>query len=58
MATLLALAFIIITPLIAINAYLLGKYHERRQWNRLIKDGHLPRPNNPSLDHSQYWANQ
>lgn len=43
---------------VAIVSFLIGKYTERFQWNKLIKVGKIRRPNNPNLNHSQYWANQ
>jgi hypothetical protein len=47
---------IILIPII-ITSFLIGKYTERFQWNKLIKLGRIPKPNNPNLNHSDYWAN-
>jgi hypothetical protein len=49
--------FILIT-IVAITSFLIGKYTERLQWNKLIKLGRIPKPNNPNLNHSDYWANR
>lgn len=35
---------IILTSLLAIASYMLGKSHERMDWNQLIKEGKLPTP--------------
>ncbi len=51
------LALIILLPIVAITSFLIGKYTERLQWNKLIKSGVIPRPKNRNLNHSQYWAN-
>ena len=48
---------LIIIP-VAIVSFLVGKYTERVQWNKLIKLGKLPRPTNRNLNHDQYWANR
>lgn len=48
---------LIIIP-VAIVSFLIGKYTERIQWNKLIKLGKLPRPTNPNLNHEDYWANR
>lgn len=32
-----------------IIGYLLGKHHERGDWNKLIRSGKLPRPSNPYI---------
>ncbi len=47
---------IILIPII-ITSFLIGKYTERFQWNKLIKLGRIPKPNNPNLNHSDYWVN-
>jgi hypothetical protein len=31
--------------LVAISFYYVGKYRERIKWNKLIKEGKLPKPN-------------
>lgn len=46
----------IIIPVVVV-AFIVGKYHERLQWNKLIKLGKIRRPNNPNINHDQYWAN-
>ena len=38
------LLIVIITPLVAITSYMVGKYNERVAWNQLIKEGKLPTP--------------
>lgn len=43
---------------VAIVSFLLGKYTERLQWNKLIKLGKIRRPNNSNLNHEDYWANR
>ena len=48
---------LILLPLVAVASFLIGKYSERLQWNKLIKLGRIPRPKNSNLDHSKYWAN-
>jgi hypothetical protein len=50
------ITFIIIP--VAITAFIVGKYHERLQWNKLIKLGKIPRPKNSNINHNQYWANR
>lgn len=49
------ITFIIIP--VAVVGFIVGKYHERLQWNKLIKLGKIRRPNNPNINHDQYWAN-
>lgn len=49
------ITFIIIPAVVV--AFIVGKYHERIQWNKLIKLGKIRRPNNPNINHDQYWAN-
>lgn len=48
---------LIIIP-VTIVSFLVGKYTERLQWNKLIKLGKLPRPTNRNLNHEDYWANR
>ena len=43
--------------LTAAISYSIGKQRERLEWNKLIRDGKIPRPNIPNIDHSEYWAN-
>jgi len=43
--------------LTAAISYSIGKQRERLEWNKLIRDGKIPRPTNPNIDHSEYWAN-
>ena len=50
------IAFIIIP--VAVVSFIVGRYHERFQWNKLIKMGKLPRPKNSKLNHQDYWANR
>ena len=50
------ITFIIIIP-VTIVSFLIGKYTERIQWNKLIKMGKIRKPNNSNLNHDQYWAN-
>jgi hypothetical protein len=50
------ITFIIIPTVVV--AFIVGKYHERIQWNKLIKLGKLPRPTNPNLNHEDYWTNR
>lgn len=50
------ITFIIIP--VAVVSFIVGRYHERFQWNKLIKMGKLPRPNNSKLNHQDYWANR
>lgn len=47
---------LIILPVVVIS-FFIGKYHERLQWNKLIKFGKIPRPKNSKLNHEDYWAN-
>jgi hypothetical protein len=49
---------IILIITIAIVSFLIGKYTERLQWNKLIKVGKLPRPKNTKLNHQDYWASR
>lgn len=49
------ITFIIIP--VAVVGFIVGKQHERFQWNKLIKLGKIRRPNNPNINHDQYWAN-
>ena len=49
------ITFIIIP--VAVVSFLVGKYTERIQWNKLIILGKLPRPTNRNINHDQYWAN-
>ena len=51
------MATLILLPIVAITGFLIGKYSERLQWNKLIKLGKIPRPSNSKLDHNKYWAN-
>lgn len=50
---------LIITLIITVSiaSFLVGKYTERLEWNKLIKLGKIQRPNNASLNHYKYWAN-
>ena len=48
---------LILLPIVAVASFLIGKYSERLQWNKLIKLGRIPRPINSKLNHSKYWAN-
>ena len=48
---------ILIVAITMIVSFLIGKYIERFQWNKLIKEGRIPKPNNPNLRHEDYWAN-
>jgi hypothetical protein len=48
---------ILSTLSIATVSFLIGKYSERLQWNKLIKSGRIPRPSNSKLHHNKYWAN-
>lgn len=48
---------LIIIP-VAIVSFLIGKYTERLQWNKLIKLGKIRRPNNSNLNHEDYWVNR
>ena len=50
------LVFILVP--VVVTAFLIGKYTERIQWNKLIKTGKIRRPNNPNLNHEDYWANR
>ena len=49
---------LILLPIVAITGFLIGKYSERLQWNKLIKLGKIPRTTNPNLNHEDYWANR
>ena len=42
---------------VSIVSYLIGKYYERYQWNKLIKQGKIPQPKNPRSKHDEYWVN-
>ncbi len=48
---------LILLPIVAITGFLIGKYLERLQWNKLIKLGRIPRPTNSKLEYNKYWAN-
>ena len=48
---------LILLPIVAVTSFLIGKYSERLQWNKLIKLGRIQRPSNSKLDHSKYWVN-
>jgi hypothetical protein len=39
---------LILLPIVAITGFIIGKYSERFQWNKLIKQGKIPRPNKPT----------
>ena len=52
------ITFIIIIIPVTIVSFLIGKYTERIQWNKLIKMGKIRKPNNSNLNHDQYWANR
>jgi hypothetical protein len=43
--------------LVAVMSYYIGKHQERIEWNKLIKDGILPKPRQPRLskDEIDYW---
>jgi hypothetical protein len=51
------IALLILLPIVAVASFVIGKYSERLQWNKLIKLGRIPRPSNPNLNHKDYWAN-
>jgi hypothetical protein len=51
------IALLILLPFVAVTSFLIGKYSERFQWNKLIKLGRIPKPSNPNLNPNQYWAN-
>ena len=45
----LDIIYLVLTALVSgavtyIAGYIHGSYHERRDWNRLIKEGRLPHP--------------
>lgn len=48
---------LVLITVLVVAAFLIGKYTERIQWNKLIKMGKIRRPNNPNLNHEDYWAN-
>jgi len=39
-----AMAQLILLPIVAFVFFYLGKHQERIEWNKLIKDGILPKP--------------
>ena len=43
--------------LVAVMSYYIGNHQERIEWNKLIKDGILPKPTQPRLskDEIDYW---
>lgn len=49
--------FIVQNVVIAFVFFYLGKHQERIEWNKLIKDGILPKPTQPRLskDEIDYW---
>ena len=49
--------FIVPIVLVAFVFFYLGKHQERIEWNKLIKDGILPKPTQPRLskDEIDYW---
>jgi hypothetical protein len=51
-------ALLILLPIVAVVSFLIGKYSERLKWNKLIRLGRIPRPNNPNINHNEYWANR
>ena len=40
----IALLITVLTLVACISSFLLGKHQERIEWNKLIKDGILPKP--------------
>ena len=57
MISLIIISVVALTLTSAIS-YGIGKQRERLEWNKLIRDGRIPRPTNPKYNHSEYWANR